>query len=99
MIPLENLLGHNWRSTLSGSVAILAFAITERPELVAFLPESIRPTVVGIAGLLAVLSGGTFVATVKDRQVSGNATVLRPTVLPSPSGYGRDTAFENDTLP
>lgn len=68
---MNTILGANWRTTLSGWVAVIASAIAINPSLVAFLPDTIRSYVTGLAGLLAVLSGGTFAAQAKDRQVTG----------------------------
>ena len=68
---MNSILGANWRTTLSGWSAILASAIAIKPELVAFLPDTARSYVTGIAGLIAVVSGGTFAAQAKDRNVTG----------------------------
>ena len=71
MKPLESLLGANWRTTLTGWITVAASAIAIKPELVAFLPDPPRGWITGTAGLIAVLSGGTFAAQAKDRQVTG----------------------------
>jgi hypothetical protein len=68
---MNTILGANWRTTLSGWIAVIASAIAINPNLVAFLPETLRGYVTGIAGLLAVVSGGTFATQAKDRQVTG----------------------------
>ena len=70
---LSYILGVNWRTTLSGWVAVLASAIAINPNLVAFMPETTRGYVTGIAGLLAVISGGTFAFNAKDKQVTGGS--------------------------
>jgi hypothetical protein len=68
-----NILGPNWKTTLSGGVFTLAIAIAADNKLVAFLPQSWQGTVCGLAGLIAVLSGGTFAYQVKDRNVTGGS--------------------------
>lgn len=68
---MNTILGANWRTTLSGWIAVLASAIVINPGLVAFLPEGLRGYVTGFAGIVAVLSGGTFAAQAKDKQVTG----------------------------
>lgn len=68
---MNTILGANWRTTLSGWIAVLASAIAINPALVAFLPETVRNYVTGFAGIIAVISGGTFAAQAKDRQVTG----------------------------
>ena len=65
------ILGANWRTSLSGWIAILASAISLNPNLVTFLPERFRETIIGVAGLIAVVSGGAFAFTAKDKQVTG----------------------------
>lgn len=52
---MNTILGANWRTTLTGWIAVLASAIAINPSLVAFLPESLRNYVTGIAGLLSEL--------------------------------------------
>lgn len=70
---LESTLGANWRTTLSGSLFVVAGGIAARPDLVGFLPDSIRGYVVGAATLTAFLSGGTFATLAKDKQVTGGS--------------------------
>jgi hypothetical protein len=68
---MNTLLGANWRTTLSGWIAVIASAIAINPSLVAFLPDAARSYVTGLAGIVAVLSGGTFATQAKDKQVTG----------------------------
>ena len=68
---MNTILGANWRTTLSGWIAVLASAIAINPSLVAFLPEAVRAYVTGFAGIIAVISGGTFAAQAKDKQITG----------------------------
>ena len=68
---MNTLLGANWRTTLSGWITVLASAIAINPNIVAFLPETLRSYVTGIAGIVAIVSGGTFAYNAKDKQVTG----------------------------
>lgn len=70
---LESTLGANWRTTVSGSLFVVAGGIAARPDLVAFLPDGVRGYVVGGATLIAFLSGGTFAHCAKDKQVTGGS--------------------------
>ncbi len=70
---MNNFLGANWRTTLSGWIALLASAIAINPGLVGFLPGGLRGYITGIAGLMAIVSGGTFAAHAKDKQVTGGS--------------------------
>ncbi|XHR30400.1 MAG: hypothetical protein ACFUZC_07525 [Chthoniobacteraceae bacterium] len=70
---MNTILGANWRTTLIGWIAVLASAIAINPSLVSFLPETIRNYVTGFAGILAVVSGGTFAAQAKDKNVTGGS--------------------------
>ena len=67
------IFGANWRTTISGWITVLASAIAVNPGLVAFLPDTTRHFVIGISGLLAVISGGTFAYHTKDKQVTGGS--------------------------
>ena len=68
---MNTILVANWRTTLSGWIAVIASAIAINPNLVAFLPEAIRNYVTGLAGIVAVVSGGTFASQAKDKCVTG----------------------------
>jgi len=70
---MNTLLGANWRTTLFGWIAVIASAIAINPDLVAFLPETIRGYVTGFAGIVAVGFGGTFAAQAKDKNVTGGS--------------------------
>jgi len=87
---LEQLFGANWRTTVSGNVALAAGAIALNPWLIAFLPEKPREIVLGIATFIAFLSGGTFAAVCKDRQVTGGKVQQDLGVYPRPVGEAED---------
>ncbi len=57
---LETFIGKNWRTTISGDIAVLAAAIYFNPSLVDFLPESPKRYIIGFSGLVTVVSGMTF---------------------------------------
>lgn len=75
---IEKLLGPNWRTTLAGWIATLSAAIAMEPSLVSWLPPACAEDVIGIAKLVAVISGMSFASMAKDRSVSGNGTPQRP---------------------
>lgn len=81
---MKNLLGANWRTSLSGIVTLLAAAIYANPASVSFLPPDIAKNVVGIAGLIALASGGAFALVAKDAAVTGSGpgATAAPTVPP-----------------
>lgn len=87
----QNIFGPNWRTTLSGWITALASAIAVNPGLIAFLPESYRNYIAGVAGIISVISGCTFASMAKDRNLTGNGTVNDP--------YKVAKDGENITLP
>lgn len=72
---LSKIFGTNWRSSTSGISTVIAIttaiAIHSDPSLVAFLPDRAEVYIVGIAKLVAVVSGIVFALTVKDAAVTG----------------------------
>jgi hypothetical protein len=68
---MKSLFGANWRTTLTGWFTLAASSIALNPSVVTFIPEPVRSHVIGVAGLVALLSGGTFAYSVKDKQVTG----------------------------
>jgi len=72
---LSKIFGTNWRSSTSGISTVIAIttaiAIHSDPSLVAFLPDTAEVYIVGIAKLVAVVSGIVFALTVKDAAVTG----------------------------
>lgn len=68
---MTKVFGQNWKTTLSGWITTLAFAIVAKPDVVDFLPVGSHKTITGIAGIIAIIAGGTFAYQVKDRNVTG----------------------------
>ena len=72
---LSKIFGPNWRSSSSGIATVVAvttaIAIHSDPTLVAFLPDKVEAYILGIAKLVAVVSGIIFALTVKDAAVTG----------------------------
>ena len=82
---MNTLFGANWRTTLTGWITVLASALVIKPDLIAFLPDPVRTYVLGFAGIVAVVSGGTFAVQSKDRNVTGGTIpndVPKPSALP-----------------
>lgn len=71
MKVLTGIFGANFRTSAWGGITLVATAIAFKPDLIAFLPDSIESYVSGICGLIAFISGGAFVLNTKDRQVTG----------------------------
>jgi hypothetical protein len=80
---MSTIFGPNWKTTVYGWITALSAAIAVKPDLIAFLPDSFEKTVSGIAGLIAIVAGGTFAAVSKDRNVTGG------TVPQTPEAEGR----------
>jgi hypothetical protein len=74
---LSKIFGPNWRSSSSGIATVVAvttaIAIHSDPSLVAFLPDVAEVYILGIAKLVAVVSGIVFALTVKDAAVTGGS--------------------------
>jgi hypothetical protein len=74
---LSKIFGPNWRSSSSGIATVVAvstaIAIHSDPSLVAFLPDIAEVYILGIAKLVAVVSGIVFALTVKDAAVTGGS--------------------------
>lgn len=72
---LSKIFGANWRSSSSGIATVVAvttaIAIHSDPSLVTFLPDKAEAYIIGIAKLVAVVSGIIFALTVKDAAVTG----------------------------
>ena len=72
---LSKIFGPNWRSSSSGIATVVAvctaIAIHSDPSLIAFLPDNAEVYILGIAKLVAVVSGIIFALTVKDAAVTG----------------------------
>ena len=93
---MNTILGANWRTTLSGWIAVIASAIAINPNLVAFLPEAIRSYITGLAGIVAVVSGGTFASQAKDKCVTGG-NVRNDQMLPPPIPAPDDPIHQSPT--
>ena len=72
---LSKLFGPNWRTSTSGIATVIAvttaFVIHGDNSLVAFLPDKVEEFIIGLAKLIAVVSGVIFALTVKDSHVTG----------------------------
>lgn len=76
----------NWRTSIFGTLTLLAAFFTQFPELL----ESILDPVLAkkIAAGCALVSGFFAFANAKDRQVSGNGTFAAPTIVNDGSPHG-----------
>lgn len=65
------LLGANWKTSLSGFVAILSAIIHGKPETIQWIPEPFRTFVWSASEYVFFAGAATFVANVKDKRVTG----------------------------
>lgn len=77
-VILTKIFGANYRSTILGNLAILSAAVYFKPELVDFLPCTLRNYIIGISGLVAVVSGGGAFSVIKDHKVTGGSVPQTP---------------------
>ena len=79
---LSKIFGPNWRTSTSGILTVFAiltaYVINEDHSMVAFLPDSIEPYIIGVARLIAVVGGVIFAITVKDSHVTGGSIPQTP---------------------
>lgn len=74
----------NWRTSIFGSVTLLAAFLSQFPELL----DSILDPVAAkkIASVCAVITGFITFVNTKDKQVSGNGTINAPLKIPANDG-------------
>ena len=65
---LEEIFGADWRTTIWGSIMLIALAINQTPTIIDFLPDAAEAWVRGISGILVVAYGLKFVNEVKDKE-------------------------------
>lgn len=64
---IEEIFGENWRTTLWGSVMLVALAVNQTPTIIEFLPDDAEAWVRGISGIIVMASGLKFVSEAKDK--------------------------------
>lgn len=79
-----------------GYVTVLAVAIYAFPESVAFLPDNVENYVKGFAGLIALATGGVFVSSVKNKNVTGGTV---PANLEAEIRVVENEEMESDPTP
>lgn len=75
---MRKLFDANWRTSVSGLIAITCTVIATKPQLIAFLPDVIETYVGGIASIVAAVSGYYFVFQAKDKKVTGGTIAQTP---------------------
>jgi len=65
---LEEIFGADWRTTIWGSIMLIALAINQTPTIIDFLPDAAETWIRGISGILVVASGFKFVSETKDKE-------------------------------
>jgi hypothetical protein len=68
---MNNPLGASWKSSVTGLITLATGAISFKPEIIAFLPDTLEHYLIGISNFVVFVSGGAFVLSVKDRNVTG----------------------------
>jgi hypothetical protein len=68
---LFKIFGANWRTRLSGIIAVIANIIYLNPKLTSFLPNELKNYSLEILQFIILISGIIFVFTVKDSNVTG----------------------------
>jgi hypothetical protein len=68
---MTTLLGANWRTSITGLFALVTGAISFKPSLVNFLPQTVQLYVVGISNFAVFISAGSFAWFAKDKNVTG----------------------------
>lgn len=63
----------NFATSILGWVAIISGAIMANPNALSFLPDNIEQAIHGIATLITFIAGGTFVTSVKNKEVTGGS--------------------------
>lgn len=65
------LFGANWRTSLSGYVAIATAIIHEKPQIIAWIPEPTKGVIWNVSEYIFIGAVGSFVIRAKDKSVSG----------------------------
>jgi len=65
---LEEIFGADWRTTIWGSIMLIALAINQTPTIIDFLPDAAETWIRGISGILVIASGLKFVSETKDKE-------------------------------
>lgn len=68
---LYKIFGMNWRTRLSGVIAVIANIIYSNPKLTSFLPNELENYSLQILKFITLISTIIFVFTVKDSNVTG----------------------------
>jgi len=79
-----------------GFITLVAGAVSLKPELVAFLPDSIEGYIKGIFGLIAFISGGAFALKVKDKDVTGGS--VQQTIAGNVAEKGTQTLVDKTVI-
>lgn len=64
-------VGVNWRTTVSGIVAVISGFILTTPEALHFLPDTLEHWLKLAAQISVVIAGGSFAVFAKDKNVTG----------------------------
>ena len=65
------MLGANWLPKVWGIIFAVSLVIYTTPSAIDWLPESIRPIVKGVCGIIVLTAGTGLAVTVKQKNVTG----------------------------
>jgi cytosine/uracil/thiamine/allantoin permease len=68
---MVKVVGVNWRTTISGLVAVIATFVLSTPEAIDFLPDTVEHWLELCAKIAVVVAGGSFAILAKDKSVTG----------------------------
>jgi cytosine/uracil/thiamine/allantoin permease len=68
---MVKVVGINWRTTISGLVALISGFILATPEAIEFLPDTLERYLELFAKISVLIAGGSFAVLAKDKSVTG----------------------------
>jgi hypothetical protein len=90
------LWGANWRTSLSGYVAIGSAIIHGKPQLIEWIPEPTRGIIWAISEYVFLGAAAAFVIRAKDKSVTGGST--QQTISGAKADAGAQTMVDQTLL-
>jgi hypothetical protein len=89
---MAKIFGANWKTTVSGFIALATGAIALKPSIVDFIPQPWNGYIVGASNFIVFASGGAFALVTKDRNVTGG--IVQQTVSGAVAKEGTQTLVD-----
>lgn len=70
---LGRVIGPNWRTSISGILAVTAGFVLTTPEAISFLPDVFVSWLELFSKIVIVIGGGAFAMYAKDKDVTGGS--------------------------